>query len=214
MNIRLLIAAAVAAAATGSVANAVQVSPVSYSFDQPNSCGSFCYVDTTPPSKLTDGVVGVAGWATNSGTEWDGWLYKPVVNIDFNFGAATSISSVSIGSTQDDLNDVVLPSYNVFSSSNGVTWTFVQGLVVPPSTANNNNPYSTAPHSFFTLSGLGINAQYVRVSTVANGPWTFIDEVRFEGSTVPEPQSWALMMVGFGLVGATLRRRKLVSVTA
>ena len=213
MNMRFLIAAVVVAASTGSIANAVQVSPVSYSFDQPNSCGSFCYLDTTPPSKLTDGVVGVVGWATNSGTEWDGWLFKPLVNIDFNFGAATLISSVSIGSTQDNLADVVLPSYNVFSSTNGVTWTFVQGLVVPASSANDNSPYSTAPHNFFTLSGLGINAQYVRVTALANGPWTFIDEVRFEGSTVPEPASWALMVVGFGFIGAAARRR-LATLTA
>lgn len=28
------------------------------------------------------------------------------------------------------------------------------------------------------------------------------------GSTVPEPASWALMIFGFGLVGATLRNRR------
>lgn len=31
--------------------------------------------------------------------------------------------------------------------------------------------------------------------------------------TIPEPQSWALMMVGFGLVGATMRRRTGFKVT-
>ena len=31
---------------------------------------------------------------------------------------------------------------------------------------------------------------------------------------VPEPQSWALMIVGFGLVGVSLRRRKSVAVSA
>jgi hypothetical protein len=35
-----------------------------------------------------------------------------------------------------------------------------------------------------------------------------IGEVAFGGS-VPEPSSWAMMIVGFGLVGATLRRRNL-----
>ena len=34
------------------------------------------------------------------------------------------------------------------------------------------------------------------------------------GSAVPEPATWALMISGFGMVGATLRRRKTVAVTA
>ncbi len=41
----------------------------------------------------------------------------------------------------------------------------------------------------------------------------------FEGiagnvAAVPEPATWALMIAGFGMVGATLRRRKTVAVTA
>ena len=33
-------------------------------------------------------------------------------------------------------------------------------------------------------------------------------------AVVPEPQNWALMIVGFGLVGASLRRRKSVAIAA
>ena len=41
-------------------------------------------------------------------------------------------------------------------------------------------------------------------------PWTEIGAVRFEGGGVPEPASWALMIAGFGLAGASLRRRRAV----
>lgn len=63
MKLLLMIAATVVAASAVSIASAAQVSPVSYSFDQPTSCGSFCYNNSATPSKLTDGLVGVAGWA-------------------------------------------------------------------------------------------------------------------------------------------------------
>ena len=34
------------------------------------------------------------------------------------------------------------------------------------------------------------------------------------GSTVPEPASWAMLLVGFGLIGVSARRRGVRSVTA
>jgi hypothetical protein len=34
-----------------------------------------------------------------------------------------------------------------------------------------------------------------------------LSEVRFAGSAVPEPATWAMMIAGFGLAGAALRRR-------
>lgn len=37
-----------------------------------------------------------------------------------------------------------------------------------------------------------------------------IDDISYNTSLVPEPESWALLVLGFGLIGATLRRRKVV----
>lgn len=36
----------------------------------------------------------------------------------------------------------------------------------------------------------------------------------FNVAVVPEPRSWALMIAGFGLVGAALRRRRLITITS
>lgn len=41
-----------------------------------------------------------------------------------------------------------------------------------------------------------------------------IDNVIVSGVPVPEPSTWAILLLGFGTVGAALRRRKLVLATA
>ena len=156
---------------TQGTASASAITPASYTFDQPTSCGSWCYHDASA-SKLTDGVLGAAGWAANAGSEWVGWYSKPTVHIDFDFGTTRHIDSVRVGSTQDSLFDVTLPSLDIFSSLDGLIWSLVDSLIVPPSSANDVNAYSTAPHGFLTLSDLGIDGRYVRVSAMANGPWT------------------------------------------
>ncbi|WP_363182263.1 PEPxxWA-CTERM sorting domain-containing protein [Sphingomonas quercus] len=43
-----------------------------------------------------------------------------------------------------------------------------------------------------------------------NGSWTALDAT----SAVPEPAAWALMILGFGVAGASLRRRKTVATVA
>ncbi len=201
-------AAALAAAPLLSLA--AEVVPVSYTFDQATSCGSYCYHDETR-TQLTDGQYGVEGWGVDLGNgnayEWVGWLYNPVINMDFNLGSAQSIDSIKVGSTQDALWDVTLPSLSV-SYWNGSTWVLAQSLVVPPGSANDRGYLSPLPHGFLTLSGLGINAQYIRVTATANGPWTFVDEVDFFTARVPEPATYALMALGLACVAALARRRR------
>ncbi|HLZ76839.1 PEPxxWA-CTERM sorting domain-containing protein [Phenylobacterium sp.] len=192
-------------------ANAGQVTPASYTFTPGANCGSFCYLDPGF-TKLTDGVIGDAGWEVDGAAPWVGWNVggAGLVNIDFDFGSSKTIDSVSVGSTQDNLGDVVLPSLNIYSSNNDLTWVLAGSLVVPPSDANDRYVFDTGPHVWLDVNSLGIDARYVRVQEVSNGPWAFTDEVRFAngGGAVPEPASWALMIGGFGLAGAALRRRR------
>lgn len=54
------------------------------------------------------------------------------------------------------------------------------------------------------VNGLNAGRAYLNVHTV-----TFpAGEIRGQLALVPEPETWALMIVGFGLVGTALRRRK------
>jgi opacity protein-like surface antigen len=61
-------------------------------------------------------------------------------------------------------------------------------------------------------TGTGVNGRFSYTSTVAIGALAFkstvpafeVDDVTFE-SPVPEPASWALMVLGFGAAGVSLR---------
>ena len=204
-----LAGAALALSAPGA-AQAATLTPVSYSFDQPTGCGTWCYTDTGGV-ELTDGVLGYAGWAVDDGLPWVGWRNTAQVNIDFTFGGPRTFNSVSVGSTQDNPADVVLPNISIFSSTDQMTWIFRGSLATPVSTANNNDAYSTDPHVFLTVSGLNFTSPYVRVQLNSNCCFMFTDEVRFDGASVtggvPEPSAWALMILGFFGAGALLRRR-------
>ncbi len=224
---------------------AAPISSTGYSFDHHADCGDYCYYDAgifTPSGtpyvsgggELTDGRLGYAGWSVAStgptvlgADPWVGWYQNPVVNIDFTFAGAQTFDSVSVGTTQDTIYDVVLPNLRVFSSMNGVDWILRGGLNTAVDGANDRNALSTAPHVFLTISGLNFTAPYVRLEvsnhsgephSPAYGRFSFIDEVRFDGtrstgSDVPEPASWAMMLVGFFGMGALLRnRRRLLSV--
>ena len=196
-------AAAVAMAMIAAApARAAVVAPLGYTFDKATGSGTYVYDDSTG-RELIDGVLGNAGWATPY-QPWVGWRGQGTINIDFTFGATVQVDRIDVGSTQDNTGDVVLPSVAIFSSLDGLSWTFVDDLIIPASSAN-DVPQTTAPHRFLTLNNLGINAPFVRVQLQDNGPFTFADEVRFSAGAIPEPSAWLMMLVGFFGLGAMLR---------
>jgi hypothetical protein len=77
--------------------------------------------------------------------------------------------------------------------------------------------YSFAPYQLTGFSGLS-SITFSQQKTMINGQpvldigWLAIDDVSFQnsvaaGGVVPEPATWAMMIVGFGGVGALARRR-------
>jgi hypothetical protein len=93
-------------------------------------------------------------------------------------------------------------SFENVSNSGGLAEAFDASNTLLTSTSFSNFP------GLFTLSASGIKS--VRFST------TFqygVDNFSYTLNGVPEPASWALMIFGFGAVGAAARRRAKVRVT-
>lgn len=192
-----------------SSAGALEILPDSYTFDKATDTGSYQYHDWTG-RQLIDGEYGIAPWYADLGNgnayEWVGWRYDTPINIDFDFGAASAIDSINVGSVQDHPADVVLPSIAILSSDDGISWVSAAYINVPEST-DNNNIYMT-----YEFDSLGIQAQYVRVQLThsLDGPWTFLDEVDFFTDSAPVPEPATMLLLGSGLLGLAGVRRKFV----
>ena len=62
-----------------------------------------------------------------------------------------------------------------------------------------------------TLGGLNLTGDHHTIQFFQNTTfvWTFVSEVTFDGTAaIPEPATWAMMIGGFALAGAAMRRRK------
>lgn len=190
-------------------AGALEILPDSYTFDRDTDTGTYAYHDWTG-IQIIDGEYGIAPWSADLGNgnayEWVGWRYDTPINIDFDFGAVTAIDSINVGSVQDHINDVVLPSIEILSSDDGMSWVSAAYIYVPES-SDNNNIYMT-----YEFDTLGIQAQYVRVQLIHsyNGPWTFVDEVDFFTDSAPVPEPATMFLLGSGLLGLAGIRRKFV----
>jgi hypothetical protein len=195
-----------------SQADVVDVEPISYTFDQSTGEGLYTYEDWTG-RQLIDGNIGGNRWSDDVGNgnayEWVGWVTKDV-NIDFSFIGNVIFDSVTVQSTQDSINNVVLPSVRVFGF-NESQWYELDYLFTPESSANNTGRKAL---SLNNLGGYTGNKLRISLERSVDGPWTFTDEITFRGTVnqqmfnVNSPAVLsALGMIGMiGLLG--LRRKK------
>jgi hypothetical protein len=221
-----VIAAAAAALALASQASAAELL-TNGSFEDigagavPEGWGGLTYyTDGTHP-----GNVLLPGWTVEDGsvdltdthTVW-GPAEAGEYSLDINGWTAGTISQA--------LNTVIGQTYTVsFAYSRNAAGApdpatadvSAGGQVFHVSAANDPNLFGWGGHMLwqtgsFTFTGTGHDTLQLMATVPGNGG-VFFDNVSVTGG-VPEPASWTLMICGFGLAGASLRRRRGVAAAA
>lgn len=160
--------------------------------------GGITYSSTTGSSVIGKGNYGLQqnGNSVNSlivGTN------SPTATITFTF--ATPVAMFGGGTNYslrfgDSLPDGNNPVISAFDSANNLIASYDIFALAPIST-----PGATDAFAFRGIDGGGTGI----ASFTLSGGYVIIRG--FAGPAVPEPAAWALMIVGFGLTGAAMRRR-------
>ena len=211
VTMSVIAAAAAALATTLPAAAATTV----LDFNAASACAVVCtdyapisqsYGDSATVDMSYTGRVGVGNTASNGDVNYWGAGYSGLPQVAWSgFGpsAVTEIKLQVLGN-----NTLTLDSFQLGSYLN-----VLRNIQINLFDLNYNSILSTA-----LLVELGSGANFTGYSTNTGfilqiGPDGYnggITNLTFSIDPVPEPSIWAMLITGFGLVGATLRRRRAV----
>lgn len=202
--------AAVFAAALAGAATAAEILPSSYV----TSGVSGFYPDSTG-LELTDGVIADRHFTeyAPAGAPYVGWRSVDP-QVTFSFAAPQTFGKAVVW--VDDFGGqfgVTAPTGLSFTLAGQTFTNFTVGAPLDAGfvyasgwAAGGGTPY------IVDLGGL--QASSINLAIARGGEWTFVSEVEFFTEraltgAVPEPGVWALMILGFGLTGGAVRRRRM-----
>jgi choice-of-anchor C domain-containing protein len=209
-TLKILAGAAVAATAIlGASASNAAVAIINGSFEDGTiDPGSFTTLSAGDSTTITGWLVGGAG-VDYIGTYWQ--ASQGSRSIDLSALGAGSLSQILSGLTIGQTYQVTFDlagnpdagsSTKVAVVTDGgttSTYDFLQG-------ANSKSSMGWTTHTF-NFKATGENATLTFSSAEENAYGPALDNVSISGA-VPEPATWAMMIVGFGVVGASLRNRR------
>jgi hypothetical protein len=147
---------------------------------------------------LTDGVTTNLNWyniENGAGTgPYVGWLdINPT--IIFHFASTVNISSITIHADDSfGAGGVSLPLSVAFNGGSAIN-------VIDP------NSSSSLPKDLI-FSNLSLTGNQVSITLNRGNRWVFVDEISFNAAPVPEPETYAMMLAGLGVMVSATRRRK------
>lgn len=148
---------------------------------------SFNFLDTVGPG-LDDPVDAYLN-IDASGSPWDGTISFTRVSDGANLLTLTFTSATLAGGGG---------SGALFGSTPGGTVSYTSDFI----------DFTNANVGDFALSFSGITPGMSANFWTGDSTGTFAADVRGRGTEVPEPATWAMMIIGFGGIGAVLRRRR------
>jgi len=130
--------------------------------------------------------------------------------VDFGSGNTAGVDLVS-QAFNDLLGSLYTVSFDLgaFGAGTNLVTATAGGVSQNFTVTANNNADTTFHNQSFSFLGTGLDT--VKFTVVATGPDNtdaLLDNVSVSGVAVPEPATWAMMLVGFGGLGALLRRRR------
>ncbi|GGE07899.1 hypothetical protein GCM10011529_12890 [Polymorphobacter glacialis] len=215
--LKIVAAAAIAGAASGASA----VTLVNGSFE----AGSL----SAPFETATAGSSAITGWTVGGfGVDYVGsyWMASDGVrSVDLsglNAGSVSQAFATTIGSNYTvtfDLSgnpDGGVGTRTAIVSIDG-SLPSIKSYVVAPSNSRESMNWQTYSYDFtaFTTTSRLVfaSADYTPFGPALDNV-SVIDNGGGAGSTVPEPATWAMLMIGFGMVGMTVRSRRTAVVAA
>lgn len=162
---------------------------------------------------LTDGVLtalvaaGYGAWAP-----YVLWQISPTIT--FDLGSLYDVSNVTSYFKYYPQAGVYIPSsVGLRISNDGINFTTIQSRIFSPAELV---PGGNDANGIYQLLPSTVTARYIELTLSNPSLWIALSEVTFNGTSgslnpavaVSEPESYAMMLAGLGLLGANTRRRK------
>jgi len=214
-TLRALFATAAAAAALAAAGSASALTVTVYNDDLPLPPGQTMVEDFDSIHASGDiSFVGDANTFVRNGADglWSGMSAPPPGDTTNYFtvlsgGKATLSSTQGFGSFSFYLGSPDTYNYITFTDFSGNSTT-LQGAQIWNATSGDNGDQNWGRRVSYNFDGAVIKT----IDFHSTGNSFEFDSLA--SAPVPEPATWALMISGFGLAGATLRRRRTASALA